>query len=117
MGTGVSFGNHIRIAQLPDDFLESMQAITYQSFRNAPLQPVAGVKKSQLKQAEDLGADHILALDDDKAMAGLGFVDAVADTVGGKTAEELLAKVKQGGIFGPVCVTVGDYRYWRPCCR
>ena len=29
---------------LPADFLEKMQAVTYQSFRDAPLQPVAGVK-------------------------------------------------------------------------
>jgi len=30
--------------KLPDDFLEKMQAVTYRSFREAPLQPVAGVK-------------------------------------------------------------------------
>ena len=30
--------------KLPDDFVEKMQAVTYQSFRDAPLQPVAGVK-------------------------------------------------------------------------
>jgi HAD superfamily hydrolase (TIGR01509 family) len=30
--------------KLPDDFLEKMQAATYQSFRDAPLRPVAGVK-------------------------------------------------------------------------
>jgi HAD superfamily hydrolase (TIGR01509 family) len=30
--------------RLPDDFLDKMQAVTYQSFRDAPLQAVAGVK-------------------------------------------------------------------------
>jgi len=30
--------------KLPDDFLEKMQAITYQMFRDAPLKPIAGVK-------------------------------------------------------------------------
>ena len=30
--------------KLPDDFLEKMQTFTYQSFRDAPLQPIAGVK-------------------------------------------------------------------------
>jgi len=30
--------------KLPDDFLEKMQAATYKSFRDAPLQAVAGVK-------------------------------------------------------------------------
>ena len=34
--------------KLPDDFVESMQAVTYQSFRDAPLQPVAGVKEAVL---------------------------------------------------------------------
>jgi NADPH:quinone reductase-like Zn-dependent oxidoreductase len=63
---------------------------------------IAGVKKSQLKAAAELGADHVLALDDAKAMDKLGFVDAVADTVGGETAENLLGKVKQGGIFASV---------------
>ena len=30
--------------KLPDDFLEKMQAVTYRTFRDAPLQAVAGVK-------------------------------------------------------------------------
>jgi NADPH:quinone reductase-like Zn-dependent oxidoreductase len=63
---------------------------------------IAGVRKSQLKQAETLKADHILALDDTAAMDKLGFVDAVADTVGGETANKLLAKVKPGGVFASV---------------
>jgi len=62
----------------------------------------AGVKKSQLKDAETLKADHVIALDDAAAMEKLGFVDAVADTVGGETANKLLAKVKQGGVFASV---------------
>ena len=60
---------------------------------------IAGVRKSQLKEAAALGADQVLALDDAGAMEKLGFVDAVADTVGGETAQTLLGKVKQGGVF------------------
>jgi NADPH:quinone reductase-like Zn-dependent oxidoreductase len=63
---------------------------------------IAGVRKSQLKEAESLGADKILALDDHEAIGELGFIDAVADTVGGKTAELLIAKVKQGGVYASV---------------
>ena len=63
---------------------------------------IAGVRKTQLKEAVALGADQILALDDDGAMEKLGFVDAVADTVGGETAQALLGKVKQGGVFASV---------------
>ncbi|MEO6815502.1 MAG: NADP-dependent oxidoreductase [Edaphobacter sp.] len=63
---------------------------------------IAGVKKSQIEEAKGIGADQVIALDDTSAMEKLGFVDAVADTVGGKTAEALLGKVKQGGRFGSV---------------
>lgn len=63
---------------------------------------IAGVLKSQLKKSDGLGADQVIALDDKDAVAKLGFLDAVADTVGGQTAEMLLGKVKQGGIFASV---------------
>ena len=63
---------------------------------------IAGVRKSQLEQAASLGADHVLALDDKGAVADLGLVDAIADTVGGETAAALLGKVKPGGIFASV---------------
>jgi NADPH:quinone reductase-like Zn-dependent oxidoreductase len=63
---------------------------------------IAGVRRSQLKQAETLKAHHVLALDDPAAMEKLGFIDAVADTVGGQTANKLLAKVKPGGVFASV---------------
>jgi HAD superfamily hydrolase (TIGR01509 family) len=33
---------------LPDDFLEKMQAVTYRNFREAPLQPIDGVKETVL---------------------------------------------------------------------
>ena len=70
--------------------------------KKAGAKVIAGVKKSQLKQAEELGADQALALDDKSAVEKLGFVDAVADAVGGETAEMLLGKVKQGGVFASV---------------
>ena len=63
---------------------------------------IAGVKKSQMDEAKSLGADEVLALDDKDALGRLGFLDAVADAVGGKTAELLLGKVKQGGVFASV---------------
>jgi NADPH:quinone reductase-like Zn-dependent oxidoreductase len=63
---------------------------------------IAGVKKSQRKQAESLGVDQIIALDDPDELARLGFLDAVADTVNGETAQLLIGKVKQGGTFASV---------------
>jgi NADPH:quinone reductase-like Zn-dependent oxidoreductase len=69
---------------------------------------IAGVRKSQVEDAKGIGADEVIALDDPSAIEKLGFVDAVADTVGGKTAEMLLAKVKQGGRFGSVLGPVAN---------
>ena len=63
---------------------------------------IAGVKKHQVDEAKSLGADKILALDDKDALNELGFVDGIADAVGGKTAELLLGKVKQNGVFASV---------------
>lgn len=63
---------------------------------------IAGVRRKQLEEARTLGADEVLAIDDDDAIEKLGFVDAVADAVDGETAEKLLGKVKQGGVFASV---------------
>jgi NADPH:quinone reductase-like Zn-dependent oxidoreductase len=70
--------------------------------KKAGAKVIAGVKKSQVKEAATLGVGQVLALDDAAAMEKLGFIDAVADTVGGKTAQKLLGKVKQGGVFASV---------------
>ena len=63
---------------------------------------IAGVRKHQLEEAKALRADQVVALDDDEALAKVGFLDAVADTVNHKTAEMLVGKVKPGGIFASV---------------
>jgi NADPH:quinone reductase-like Zn-dependent oxidoreductase len=63
-------------------------------------QVIAGVRKKQLKDARLLGVSGVVAIDDDEAIAKLGFVDVIADTVGGEVAAKLIAKVKQGGSFG-----------------
>ena len=63
---------------------------------------IAGVLKRQMDEAKVIGADLVIATDDDNAIANLPMLDAVADTVDGKTAEALLAKVKPGGVFASV---------------
>ena len=65
----------------------------------------AGVLKKQLTAANNLGADEVVALDDEGAMKALAPVDVVANAVRGKTAEQLIAKVKPGGIFASVTGT------------
>jgi NADPH:quinone reductase-like Zn-dependent oxidoreductase len=61
---------------------------------------IAGVRGRQLDAARSLGAMAVVAIDDDAALAKLGKVDAVADTVGGETAARLFAMIKDGGHFG-----------------
>lgn len=63
---------------------------------------IAGVLQKQLAEAETLGVDRVVALDDDAAFNSLDAVDVVANTVRGKTAERLMSKVKKGGVFASV---------------
>ena len=65
---------------------------------------IAGVLKRQMQteDAKTVGADQAIATDDDTAIANLPQVDAVADTVGGKIAEKLIAKIKPGGVYASV---------------
>src|SRR5271165_5743641 len=63
---------------------------------------IAGVLKRQLDEAKTVGADQVVATDDDTAIANLPPLDAVADTVGGRTAEKLIAKGKPGKVFASV---------------
>jgi len=63
---------------------------------------IAGVRGKQLEEAKTIGADQVIALDDKDAMAKLGLVDAVADTVGGAIGNQLLAHIKPGGVLGTV---------------
>ena len=63
---------------------------------------IAGVLKSQMDEAKTVGADQLVATNDDNAIANLPMLDVVADTVNGKTAEQLIAKVRPGGVFASV---------------
>jgi NADPH:quinone reductase-like Zn-dependent oxidoreductase len=63
---------------------------------------IAGVLKRQTEVAKTVGADQVVATDDDPAIANLAPLDAVADAVGGRTAEKLIARVKPGGVYASV---------------
>jgi NADPH:quinone reductase-like Zn-dependent oxidoreductase len=62
----------------------------------------AGVRAKQRAEAAKLGADGVVALDDEADLAKLPPLDAIADTVGGETTQKLLAKLKPGGTIGSV---------------
>src|ERR1700722_5791665 len=63
---------------------------------------IAGVLERQMDEAKTVGADQAVATNDDTAIANLPPIDAVADAVGGRTAEKLIAKVTPGGVFATV---------------
>ncbi len=63
---------------------------------------IAGVLKRQMNDATTVGADQVVATDDDNAIASLAPLDAVSDTVGGKTGAKLIAKVKPRGVYASV---------------
>jgi len=63
---------------------------------------VAGVLNRQIDDAKNVSADRFVATDDDTAIANLSPLDAVADTVGGRTAEKLITRVKPEGVYASV---------------
>jgi NADPH:quinone reductase-like Zn-dependent oxidoreductase len=98
LGTGIQKGETVLVTGAAG----SVGRAAVRTAKMAGAKVIAGVRKKLLDEARELGADQVLALDDDDAMAKLGFIDAVADTVGGATAQALLGKVKQGGVFASV---------------
>jgi len=63
---------------------------------------LAGVRAKHRAEAAALGADQVVALDDEADVARLPALDAIADTVGGETTQRLLGKLKAGGTIGSV---------------
>lgn len=63
---------------------------------------IAGVRASQRGEAERLGADRVIALDDAKEIAGLPELDAIADLVGHETIDRLLPCIRKNGVLATV---------------
>jgi NADPH:quinone reductase-like Zn-dependent oxidoreductase len=80
--------------------LGSVGRAAVHSAKKMGLRVIAGVRARQVQEAQALGVADILAIDDDKAIAALAKVDAIADTVGGDIAAKLFLRVKNGGHFG-----------------
>jgi NADPH:quinone reductase-like Zn-dependent oxidoreductase len=57
----------------------------------------AGVRTEQKAAAGALGADHVVAIDDDAEVGALPEFDAICDTVNGDTIAKLLPHLKMGG--------------------
>ena len=63
---------------------------------------IAGVRSSQRIEAENLGADRVIALDDMKEIAALPELDAIADMVGHETIDQLLPHIRKNGVLASV---------------
>ncbi len=63
---------------------------------------LAGVRGKHRAEAARLGADAVVAIDDDGEIARLPALDGIADTVSGETIQKLLGKLKPGGKLGSV---------------
>jgi NADPH:quinone reductase-like Zn-dependent oxidoreductase len=68
----------------------------------------AAVLKRQLETANTIGADRVIALDDDASLKSLEPLDAVAETIAGPVADQLIAKLKAGGVFASVVAPSGN---------
>lgn len=98
--TGVKAGQTVLVAGAAGNVGRS--AVFTGKSRGATV--IAGVLKRQIDDAKTTGADQVVATDDDTAIANLAPLDAVADTVGGRTGEKLIARVKPGGVYASVVV-------------
>ena len=63
---------------------------------------IAGVRSGQRIEAENLGADRVIALDDAKEIAALPELDAIADMVGHETIDRLLPHIRKNGVLATV---------------
>jgi NADPH:quinone reductase-like Zn-dependent oxidoreductase len=65
----------------------------------------AGVRTEQKADADSVGADHVVAIDDDAEIAVLPTFDAICDTVDGDTIGKLLPHLRKHGALG---TTLGE---------
>jgi NADPH:quinone reductase-like Zn-dependent oxidoreductase len=66
---------------------------------------IAGVKTAQKQEANSLGVDQVIGIDDSKEIAELPELDAIADTVDHDVIGKLIPKLKSGGVLGSVLGT------------
>ncbi len=63
---------------------------------------IAGVKTEQQEKARSPGVEQVVAIDDDREIAELPELDAIADTVDHDVIGKLIPKLKAGGVLGSV---------------
>jgi NADPH:quinone reductase-like Zn-dependent oxidoreductase len=82
--------------------LGSVGRVAVHVARRLQARVIAGVRGSRAAEAERLGVDEVLALDDAASIDRLGLVDAIADTVGGDLVARLVPRLRDGGVLASV---------------
>ena len=82
--------------------LGSVGRVAVHVARKHGVRVLAGVRASEKQRAAELGVDGIVALDSEEEIGHLHDLDAIADTVGGKTIQRLLRAIREGGVLGSV---------------
>jgi NADPH:quinone reductase-like Zn-dependent oxidoreductase len=63
---------------------------------------IAGVRSNQRAEAEKLGVNEVVAVDDEKQLSSLNELDAVADTVGREVIDRLIPHIRKNGVLATV---------------
>jgi len=63
---------------------------------------LAGVRAKEKAEASKLKVDGVVAIDSEEEVERLHDLDAIADTVGGRTIQRLLKVIRKGGVLGSV---------------
>jgi NADPH:quinone reductase-like Zn-dependent oxidoreductase len=63
---------------------------------------IAGVRFNQRAEAEKLGVNEVVAVDDESQLSSLNELDAVADTVGREVIDRLIPHIRKNGVLATV---------------
>jgi NADPH:quinone reductase-like Zn-dependent oxidoreductase len=63
---------------------------------------IAGVRSNQRAEAEKLGVNEVVAVDDENQLSSLIELDAVADTVGREVIDRLIPHIRKNGVLATV---------------
>jgi NADPH:quinone reductase-like Zn-dependent oxidoreductase len=63
---------------------------------------IAGVRSNQRAEAEKLGVNEVVAVDDESQLNRLKELDAVADTVGREVIDRLIPHIRKNGVLATV---------------
>ena len=70
--------------------------------KNQGARVIAGVKTEHKEEANALGVDQVVGIDNSREIAELPELDAIADTVDHDVIGKLIPKLKSGGVLGSV---------------